>query len=180
MTRIIYQVVKRCTRNRADKIKIMDDILPQIETGSKVDGAYIFTYMEDYDLNNTSMLAAMMHVFTDLEGGNPSGWIMLTRFSGTYNLQTGKDIHAVEEAMNFIIGLENYLADKYPMSGFGDIASKYAAKIADIINLDIKKNVTIVGEDRSLNVRQSAEVSAQDSNKTIRRKKSIFDRLFGR
>lgn len=176
---IIYQVVKRCTRNRADKIIIMDDILPQIETGSKVDGAYIFTYMEDYDLNNTSMLAAMMHVFTDLEGGNPSGWIMLTRFSGTYNLQTGKDIHAVEEAMNFIIGLENYLADKYPMSGFGDIASRYAGEVANIINLDIEKNVTIVEDDRSRNGVRATVVSAAGSNKTISKKKSIFERLFG-
>ena len=142
---IIYQVIKRCTRRREDKVKIIDDVLAQVDTDSTVDGAYIFKYMEDLQGEETSMLAAMMHIFTDLEDGNPAGWIMLTRASGTYNLKTGKDVKSVQEAINFIIGMENYLVGKYPMSGFGQIASDYAKKIMEIINRDIDENMTIVG-----------------------------------
>lgn len=144
---IIYQVIKRCTRKREDKIKIIDDVLNQIDTGASVDGAYIFRYMEDLQGEQTSMLAAMMHILTDIEDGNPAGWIILTRGSGTYNLNTKEDIRAVQEAMNFIIGMENYLVDKYPMSGFGQIASDYSKEVVEIINRDIDENVNIVDDD---------------------------------
>ncbi len=141
---IIYQVISRSTRSRQDKIKIIDDVLSIVDIDAGVDGAYIFKYMEDLQGEETSMLAAMMHILTDIEDGNPAGWIILTRGSGTYNLQTKKDNNAVTEAVNFIIGMENYLADKYPMSGFGEIASKYSKRVIEIINKDIDENVTIV------------------------------------
>lgn len=141
---IIYQVIKRCTCNRQDKIKIFDDVLSLVYTEANIDGAYIFKYMEDFQGKETTMLAAMMHIFTDLEDGNPAGWLILSRCSGTYNLNTGEEIKAVQEAVNFIIGMENYLVDKYPMSGFGKIAADYSKAILEILNKDIDENVTIV------------------------------------
>jgi len=141
---IIYQVIRRCTRNRADKIKIMDDVLEKVDIDTEVDGAYIFKYMEDLHGEETSMLAAMAHIFTDIEEDNPVGWIILTRGLGTYNLRTHEEMNAVQDALNFIIGMENYLADKYPMSGFGLIASDYGKKVMEIINRDIDQNMTIV------------------------------------
>ena len=145
---ILYQVIRRCSRNRDDKIQIMDDVLSKIDMGSAcVDGKYIFKYMEDLHGEETTMLAFMMHTFTDIEDNQPMGWILITRFSGTYNLETGQSVYAVQEATNFIIGVENYLADKYPLSGFGDIATKYARRVADIISKDIDENVTIVDDE---------------------------------
>jgi hypothetical protein len=141
---IIYQVIKRCSRNRTDKIRIMDYVLSVIDIDSSVDGNYIFKYMEDLQREDTSMLAAMMHIFTDIEDDNPAGWTILARGSGTYNLKTKQDIKVVQEAINFIIGIENDLAEKFPMSGFGQIASGYAKDVMEIINKDIDENVTIV------------------------------------
>ncbi len=157
---IIYQVVRRCTRNRTDKIRIIDDVLAQVDIDGKVDGDYIFKYMEDFHGEETSMLAYMMHLFTDLEDRKPMGWIMLTRASGTYNLETKKNIRAVQEAMNFIIGMENYLTDKYPMSGFGQIASEYSKEVAEIINQDIDENVEIVDESTYTSTRPSSTKSS--------------------
>ncbi len=136
---LIYQVIKRCTRNRKDKIVMMDRVLSMIDIDSSIDGDYVFKYMEDYHGEETTMIAYMMHTFTDLEGGNPVGWNILLRGSGTYNLQTHKDVKAIEEAMNFIIGLENYLSDNYPMSGFGNIATEYASQAMDYMGIEMSK-----------------------------------------
>ena len=46
-------------------------------------------------------------------------------------------------AINFLIGMENYLERKYPMSGFGEIASDYARNVLRLINKDIDETVTI-------------------------------------
>lgn len=155
---IIYQVIRKCTRSRSDKIMIMDDILNQCDVGAKVDGAYVFKYMEDLQGEDTSMLAAMAQIFTDPDVNDCVGWVMLTRGSGTYNLDTHKDINPVQDAINFIIGMENYLVDKYPMSGFGNIAPAYARLVMDIINMDIDMNVTIVDEDTHSEYKRSENV----------------------
>jgi hypothetical protein len=140
----IYQVIKRSTRNRADKIKMMDDVLSQIDVGTSVDGEYIFKYMEDKHGDETTMLAWSMHAFTDLEGNNPMGWILLNRLGGTYNLETKKSVLTLQEGMNFLIGMENYLFDKYPMSGFGKIATDYATRVLELVSKDVDENMTIM------------------------------------
>jgi hypothetical protein len=140
----IYQVIKRCTRNRIDKIKMTDDVLSQIDVGTFVDGEYIFKYMEDLHDDDTTMLAWSMHIFTDLEDKNPVGWILLNRLGGTYNLETKKSVRTLQEGMNFLIGMENYLSDKYPMSGFGQIASDYAQDVLELVEKDMDENMTIV------------------------------------
>lgn len=187
---ILYQVVRRCLRNRDDKIRIMDDVLAQIDMGySTVDGKYIFNYMETSPEEETTMLAYMMHTFTDIEDDKPMGWILIARFSGTYNLKTGESVYGVQEATNFIIGVENYLADKYPMSGFGDIATKYAKKVADIINKDIDENVTIVDDDEEeisgyeQSELRKADVCAEsvlESAVDKKKKHPIWDFFFGK
>ncbi len=136
---LVYQIIRRGTRNRKDKISIMDKILSMIDLDSSIDGNYIFKYMEDYHGEDTTMIAYMMHLYTDLEGDSPLGWNLLLRASGTYNLKTRKDVIAIEEAINFMIGLDNYLVDNYPMSGFGDIALNYAAKAMDYIGIELGK-----------------------------------------
>lgn len=141
---IIYQVIRRCTRNRSDKIRILDDVLNQCDIGADVDGSYVFKYLEDVQGEDTSMLAAMAQMLTDPDVKECVGWIILARASGTYNLDTNKNMNPVQDAINFIIGMENYLVDKYPMSGFGDVATTYARKVMDIISKDIDMNVTIV------------------------------------
>lgn len=141
---IIYQVIRRCKRNREDKIKIINDVLSMINLETSVDGVYIFGEMEDRPKDHTSLLAAMMHMYTDLEDGNPVGWILIARACGKYHLQTDIYVKAVQEAINFIVGMENYLSDRYPMSGFGTIAMHYSKAAVDAINKDIDENVTIV------------------------------------
>ena len=141
---LIYQVISRSSRTRASKIAIMDDILSKCNVDSEVDGAYVFKYMEDYPLAETTGLASMAHMTTDLESGEPFGWLLLSHLGGTYNLDTKKEPLALKEACNFIIGMDNYLADKYPMSGFGDIAFKYARAAMEIVERDIDENMTIV------------------------------------
>lgn len=142
---IIYQIIRRCKRSREDKIKMMDDILSQVDVGISSKGETIFKYMEDVKSGEyTTMLAFYAHTFTDIEKEEPLGWIMITRFSGTYNLDTKKEIFAIKEAVNFLIGMENYLERKYPMSGYGEIASNYTRTVIKLINKDIDDNVTIV------------------------------------
>ena len=136
---LIYQLIKRCTRKRKDKIAIMDDILSKIDIETTIDGNYVFTYMEDYQGKESTIIAYMIHTFTDLEQGNPVGWNILMRGSGTYNLKTRKDIKAVEEAINFMIGVENYLVDNYPLSGFGHLALEYTSKVMDYIGIEMSK-----------------------------------------
>jgi hypothetical protein len=140
----IYQVIRRCSRNRADKIKMMDDVLSQINVGISVDGAYIFRIMEDTRGEETTALAWSMHAFTDLEDNNPVGWILLNRLGGTYNLDTKENVRTLQEGMNFLIGMENYLYDKYPMSGFGQLATDYATRVLELVNKDMDENMTIV------------------------------------
>ena len=179
----IYQVVSRSSRNRADKIRMTDDILSQIDTGSSVDGAYIFKYMEDLHGEETSMLAAMMHMFTDVE--KPMGWIILTRAGGTYNLDTKKKVQTLQEGFNFLIGMENYLSDKYPMSGFGTIASDYAKKVMEIVGNDIDENVTIVDEETGVSTPPRGSRPATTSSQPVsstpapEKKKGFFQKLFG-
>jgi hypothetical protein len=122
----------------------MDDVLSQIDVGTSVDGEYIFKYMEDKHGDETTMLAWSMHAFTDLEGNNPMGWILLNRLGGTYNLETKKSVLTLQEGMNFIIGMENYLFDKYPMSGFGKIATDYATRVLELVSKDVDENMTIM------------------------------------
>ena len=142
---IIYQVVSKCTRPRRDKEMIIDDIFSLCEFDYGIDGKYIFENMEDYDVENTSMTAAMAHMFTDLSGPNPAGgWIILSRAGGTYNLQTKEKVTALQEAVNFLLGLENYLVDKYPMSGFEKAASRYTTEALRIVKADMDENVTFV------------------------------------
>lgn len=141
---VIYQIVSRCSRSRADKVRMTDDILSQVKIGTSVDGNYIFKYMEDEPRNRTSLLAFHAHTFTDINQGEPMGWILLTRFSGTYELGTGENTFVIQEAANFVLGMENYLDKKYPMSGFGQIAVNYNRRVLEIINKDIDENVTIV------------------------------------
>lgn len=143
---IIYQVISRCKRNRDDKIKIINDVLSRIDLDTTVDGVYIFKEMEDRPKDHTSLLAAMMHIHTDVEDRNPVGWILIARACGKYHLQTNIYVKAVQEAINFIVGMENYLSDKYPMSGFGMIAMNYVKIVVDCINKDIDENVTIVDD----------------------------------
>lgn len=141
---IIYQIIRRCKRSRVDKIKMMDDILSQIDIGISLGGEEIFRDMEDVKSGEyTTMLSFYAHTFTDIVKEEPLGWILITRFSGTYNLDTKKEVFAIKEAINFLIGMENYLERKYPMSGFGEIASDYARNVLRLINKDIDENVTI-------------------------------------
>ena len=142
----IYQVISRCTRNRADKVKMVDDVLAQIDIDTVADGAYIFKYMEDEPKDQTSMLAYMMYAFTDLEDSKAAGWNMICHGNSAYNEANHSDIFVIKDATNFLIGMENYLSDKYPMSGFGDIASKYAKKVSEIILKETGENVGLVDE----------------------------------
>ena len=140
----ICQVVKRCNRRQSDKAKMIDDILSKIEMDDEEDGADLIGYMENYEGESGPVLGSLMHVFTDIEGGNPVGWILLARLCGTYGLKTGKNLNPVQEAINFLLGMENYLSDNYPMSGFGKIALKYTGAVMEFVNKDIDENVTIV------------------------------------
>ena len=140
----VCQVVKRCARKQSDKARMADDVIAQIELDDEEDGAELIKYMENYEGEDGPVLGSLMHVFTDIEGDNPVGWLLLTRLCGTYGLKTGNNLNPVQEAINFLLGMENYLSDKYPMSGFGQIAIKYTSRVMELINKDIDENVTIV------------------------------------
>lgn len=139
---VIYQIVSRCHADREDKIRMVDDILSKLNYDLSVDGKYIFKYMEDLHGEETSMLAAMAHLYTDIDNNNPLGWIIVYRMSGSYNYQTHKPVHSLEEANNFIIGMDNYLNKKYPMRGYGRIAVEYFKRVGDYIQKDMDENVT--------------------------------------
>ena len=141
---VIYQLVSRCHADREDKIKMVDDILSKLNYDLSVDGKYIFKYMEDLHGEETSMLAAMAHFYTDIDNNNPLGWIIVYRMSGSYNYQTHKPVHSLEEANNFMIGMDNYLNKKYPMRGYGRIAVEYLKRVGDYIQKDMDENVTFM------------------------------------
>lgn len=142
---IIYQIIHSCRRGRADKETMMDDIFSKVDIGINSSAKDIFHYMEDIKAGeNTTMLAYYAHMLTDIKGEGPLGWILLNRFGGTYNIQTGREVSVIKDAINFLMGMENYLEKKYPMSGFGSIASDYARTVLEIINKDIDENMTII------------------------------------
>ena len=141
---IVYQIINKCSRKVEDKIVIMDDVLSCIDIDQTVKTADIFKDMQNINPQGEANLAGIMDMFTSLDDGNPVGWILLSRLSGTYNLKTGNNPIAVKEAVNFLLGMENYLIDRFPMSGFGRIATDYTATVMKCINEDIEKNVTIV------------------------------------
>lgn len=139
---VIYQLIKRCHANRDEKITMADDIISMLNYELSVDGKYIFKYMEDLHGEDTSLLAAMAHLYTDIDNNNPLGWIIVYRMSGSYNYQTHRPVHSLEEANNFMIGMDNYLNKKYPMRGYGKVAVEYLKKVGDYIQKDMDENVT--------------------------------------
>ena len=141
---ILYHIIKFGSGSRQNKISIFDNMLSYLGLDVQVDGAFVFKYMEDIGGNETTGLASMMHLYTDVEDGKPMGWIVLTRACGTYNLQTGKENCAVQEAVFFMRDVDLYLNEQYPGLGYGCILSKYINKVLDIIDKDIADNVKIV------------------------------------
>lgn|GEM_PF-5644970 len=128
---IIYQLISRCTRNVEDKVDITKEIFEQCGVPThNIRDLYKFPNIPE---DETTMFEWSAHVYTDPRG--PIGWQMLIRGAATYaEARSDKDkpLKVTRAAINFLIGLENYLADKYQMSGFGTMAPVYCSYVVDL------------------------------------------------
>ncbi len=167
---VVYQIISRCTGTDQQKEEMMGDVLSRIDVGIFVNGADMYREIGAAESDDATGIPMAVHMLTDLDDGKPMGWIILSRAGGTYNLKTREEADVLEKACSFVSGIENYLAERYPGCGFGNIASNYANRAVEIVLQDFDENVTVIdGEDKA---GKAASIQTSDKKEKASSKKA--------